>query len=198
MTTLFTKTLVIVGAGALFFSACSSKKETIKETEPKFVCQQDGITAPEWTCNAEQKGYIAAVGIAKMNAGNDKSFQKAEAMNDGRNALASQVEVQVSNLFKSYKATTGNAETATFDKASSQVSKQVASQTLTGSKSIANWRHPKTNELYLLVVTPTSNVGNSMKSAIKTTFKNDEALYQKFLADQANGELEIELEKLNK
>jgi hypothetical protein len=197
MTNLILKSMVVASVSAILFSACSSKKETAKQSEPKFVCQQDGLNAPQWTCNPEQKGYIAAVGIAKMNVGNDKSFQKAEAMNDGRNALASQIETKVGNLFKSYKATTGNGEAATFDKATSQVSKQVVSQTLSGSKSIANWRHPKTNELYLLVVTPTSNVKSALNNEVKTSFKNDEALYQKFLADQASGELEKELEKLN-
>lgn len=195
MTKLFVKSLASIAVASLVFSGCSSKEEP---KAPLFVCEQDGVQAPEWTCNPTYDAHIAAVGIAKMNAGNDKSFQRSEAMNDGRNALASQIETKVGNLFKSYKATTGNAEASTFDNATSQVSKQVASQTLSGSKAVANWRHPKTKELYLLVVTPTSNVKSSLSNSVKTSFKNDEALYQKFLASQANGELERELEKLGK
>jgi hypothetical protein len=37
-----------------------------------------------------------------------------------------------------------------------------------------------------------------MEKSVKTSFKNDKALYQKFLASKAQGELEAELEKLNR
>lgn len=196
MTHLVLKSLSAIAIASIIFTGCGSNKP--KKSEPKFTCQQDGVTAPEWTCNPTFKEHIAAVGIAKMNAGNDKSFQRAEAMNDGRNALASQIELKVGNMFKSYKAVTGNGQASSFDTASSQVSKQVASQTLIGSKAVSSWKHPKTKELYLLVVTPTKNVQSSLTQQVKTSFKNDEALYQKFLADQANGELTKELEALGR
>ena len=41
----------------------------------------------------------------------------------------------------------------------------------------------------------TEEVKNKMEDAVKTSFKNDKAMYQKFLAEKANGELAAELEK---
>jgi len=122
-------------------------------------------------------------------------MQRSEAMADGRDALASQISTKVSNMFKSYKGTTGTGTEATFDATTSKVSKQLANQTLNGSKSIDAWKNQETNELYLLVVVSNDPVKKGMDKAIKTSFKNDNAMYQKFLASKADGELDKELAK---
>ncbi len=189
---------------ATLFSGCgdSPKPQTQVQAnameEPDFRCKQDGILAPKWTCDPYIEGAIAAVGIAKKNAGNDKSMQRSEAMADGRDALAAQISVKVSNLFKSYKGTTGSGDAATFDASSSKVSKQLASETLAGSRSVDSWTSPKTGELYLLVTVPNAAVTSGMENAVKTSFGNDQAMYQKFLAEKANGELDAELSKAGK
>jgi hypothetical protein len=160
-----------------------------------FRCRQDGVLAPKWTCNPFVEGGIAAVGIAKMNAGNDRSMQRSSAIADGRDALASQISTKVANLFKSYKGTTGSGDDATFDASSSKVSKQLASQTLNGSRASESWTNPKTKELYLLVTISSKPITLAMSKSIKTSFKNDRAMYQKFLAAKADGDLDKELEK---
>jgi hypothetical protein len=192
--------LVVV---ATLFSGCGKeapKPQTQVQAgeEADFRCRQDGVLAPKWTCDPYVEGAIAAVGIAKKNAGNDKSMQRSEAMADGRDELASQISTKVSNLFKSYKGTTGSGDAATFDASSSKVSKQLASETLAGSKSVDSWTSPKTGELYLLVTVPNAAVKSGMESAVKTSFQNDQAMYQKFLAEKANGELDAELSKAGK
>jgi len=170
-------------------------KTVAQQEKADFRCHQDGVLAPQFTCNPHSDGYIVALGVAKMNAGGDKSFQRTEAMATARDALARQIEVKVSNLFKNYKGTTGSGSAATFDKATSDVSKQLASQTLKGSKQLGNsWRNPQTQELFIMVGIPTPAVTQKMADSIKTSFKNNNAMYQKFLAKQADGELQQELE----
>ncbi|MCK5293336.1 MAG: hypothetical protein KAJ49_01695 [Arcobacteraceae bacterium] len=56
----------------------------------------------------------------------------------------------------------------------------------------------KTNELYLLVTVSNNEISNARGKAIKTSYKNDPAMYQKFKASTANGELDKELEKSRK
>lgn len=196
MTKLILKTLSVVAVASIIFTGCGKDKPTPK-AEPEFRCKQDGILAPKWTCNPYSSGAIAAVGIAKMNAGNDKSMQRSEAMADGRDSLTSQISTKVSNLFKSYKATTGAGTASTFDATTSKVSKQLASQTLNGSRAVDSWMSPKTKELYLLVTVSNDSVTSAMDGAIKTSYKNDKAMYQEFKASKANGELDRELEKAN-
>ncbi len=190
---------------ATLFSGCGKEApkpqtqvQANAQEEADFRCRQDGVLAPKWTCDPYVEGAIAALGIAKKNAGNDKSMQRSEAMADGRDALASQISVKVSNLFKSYKGTTGAGDAATFDASSSKVSKQLASETLAGSKSVDSWTNQKTGELYLLVTVPNAAVKSGMENAVKTSFQNDQAMYQKFLAEKANGELDAELSKAGK
>jgi len=187
-------TLASLSLIAAVFTGCNEGPKPAAEAD--FRCYQDGVLAPDFTCDPFSSGSITALGVAKMNAGNDKAYQRTEAMASARDALARQMEVKVSNLFKKYKATTGSGSAATFDASSSDVSKQLASQTLIGSKQIGrSWRHPKTNELFIMVGISTNEVQDKMEDAVKTSFKNDQAMYQKFLAEKANGELSRELEK---
>jgi len=173
---------------------CAGTKSLETLAEPDFRCQQDGQYAPKWTCNPYLEGSIVALGIAQNNAGNDYGMQRAEAIAEGRDALANQLSVKVSTLFKSFKATTGSQADATFDKATSKVSKQLASQTLNGSRGVESWKS-KAGTLYVLVGLNNEPVKEQMEKAVKTSFKNDKAMYQKFLAAKAQGELDFELEK---
>jgi hypothetical protein len=188
---------------ATLFTGCGNApapqtRVQVPAEEGDFRCRQDGVLAPKWTCDPYVEGAIAAVGIARKNAGNDKSMQRSEAMADGRDALAAQISVKVSNLFKSYKGTTGSGDAGIFDAVSSKVSKQLASETLAGSKSIDVWTSPKTGELYLLVTVSNEPVKKGMEEAVKSSFGNDKAMYQQFLASKANGDLDKELEVAGK
>jgi len=189
--------LSIAVAGSIMFSGCGSSSQPSKPAKTFASCSIKGVQAPDWVCMPEYKGSIVAVGIAKPNAAEDLSMQRAEAMADARDALARQIEIKVKNMFKKYVATTGAGKAQTYEKATQNVSKQIANQTLRGSKQLSFWQHPKTGELFLLVGVPTESVKEGMEKAIKTTFKNDEALYQEFKAQKAQGELDKELEKYN-
>lgn len=195
------KSASLVLVSLVVFTGCDAEPEPPKAEKEKFDdrCFQDGVLAPNFTCDVYAEGAIVTLGIAKMNAGSDKAYQRTEAMASARDNLARQLETKVSNLFKSFKATTGMGSDATFDKSNSSVSTQLASQNLKGAKQIGrSWRHPKTNELYILVGIPEEAISNDMENAIKTSFKNDKAMYQRFLAAKANGELQKELEKAGK
>ena len=199
MTKTMFKTLSAAAVATLLLTGCGqapAPKAEVKKEVADFRCKQDGVLAPEFTCDPYAEGSIVSLGIAKMNAGGDKSMQRTEAMASARDGLARQIEVKVSNLFKSFKSTTGSGDAATFDKATSDVSKQLASQTLSGSRQVGrSWRHPSTNELFVMVGISNAPVKAKMEEAVKTSFKNDKAMYQKFLASKADGELDRELEK---
>jgi len=159
-------------------------------------CQMDGATAPHWVCDegSDLEGGIAAVGSAPKNP-LGRSFQKTEATAAARDALARQISVKVKNLFKQFQATTGIGDEQTAEKATSNVSKQVASQTLSGSKVKTKWISP-TGTMYVLVVLPdASQVKQAVKQATKTSYKNNKALWQKFLAQKADKELDAAVDK---
>jgi hypothetical protein len=181
---------LILGISVIGITGCSS-------AEPKVSVVNENselYNAPRWVMQPEVEGYVAAVGSASQNAGNDFGYQREEAMADARSNLAKQIALKVDAMFKTYKAATGSGKDATFDKSSSSVSKQIASQTIIGSRIKDTWIS-KSGSMYVLMVVDTENVANMMEHAVKTSFKNNKAMYQQFLASKAQGELDKELEK---
>jgi ribosomal protein S20 len=166
--------------------------------QPNFEqCTIDGTQAPSWVCDggATMEGGLFAVGSAEKNP-LGISFQRQEAVAAARDALARQIGIKVKNMFKQFQATTGVGDAQTAEKATQNVSKQVASQTLAGSKVFKTWISPKTGTLYVLVGMPDPNaVKQAVKNAVKTTLHNDQALWQEFKAKKADAELEAAVDK---
>ena len=187
------KSLVVVSVATVAFTGCANDTPKVS----KVYLNNELKDAPKWVMMPEVKGYVSELGIASQNAGNDFSFQREEAMADARDNLAKQISIKVNNMFKSFKAVTGSGADATFDKSSEKVSKQIASQTISGSKVKDTWIS-RSGTLYVLMAIDTKSVSDMMEKVVKTSFKNDKAMYQKFLASKAQGELDKELEKLNK
>jgi len=159
-------------------------------------CSIDGANAPSWVCDggAMMEGGLFAVGSAEPSP-LGMSFQITEATAAARDALARQIKIKVKNMFKQFQATTGIGDAQTAEKATQNVSKQVAEATLAGSKRMKTWRSPK-GTLYVLVGMPNPKaVQQEVKKAVKTTLHNDQALWQEFKAKKADAELEAAVDK---
>ena len=185
-----TNSYLSLAAASLLLVGCASKAPQ----NDNFVehCEyRAGERAPEWFCSPDVEGGLAAIGEAKPNAGNDSNFQRTEAMANARDALASQMQVKVSTMFKNFVATTGTGDTSTYDKASENVSRQIASETLRGSKQLKRWV-AKDGTLVLLVGVSDSN---PIIDSIRSSLRNEQALWQKFQGQKAQEELDAYLEK---
>ena len=176
---------IVALAVVLMIAGCSSKDLGNVSNDLK--------GAPQWVFNPSVEGSIASMGSAPRNAGNDFSFQRQEAMGSARDEMARQMSVKVGNMLKSFKSATGSGDDATFDRSTESVSKQIASQTLQGTRSINTWIS-QNGTMYMHVVLDTESVIEAMEQAVKTSYKNDKAIYQKFLAKKAQDELKEELE----
>jgi len=160
------------------------------------ACVIDGKEAPQWVCDggATMEGGLFAVGSAERSA-LGPSFQRQEATAAARDDLARQIGIKVKNMFKQFQATTGIGDAQTAEKATQNVSKQVASQTLAGSKVMKVWIAPS-GTMYVLVGMPDPQaVQQEVKKAVKTSLRNDNALWQKFLAQKADKELDAAVDK---
>ncbi|WP_022850127.1 LPP20 family lipoprotein [Limisalsivibrio acetivorans] len=181
------KLLVLVLAVAFLTAACGGKKPEKKLANPCF----EG--APSWVLTPELEGSIAASGSAKIGAAGVQ-FAKTEAMASGRDEIARIMSVKVKNMVKNFTQQTGVGDDQVVDKVSAQVSKQVANQTLTGSRQKDIWVSP-CNELYVLVALDPGSVQQAVKESVRTSFKNEQALWQQFQAKKAQDELDAEIEK---
>jgi hypothetical protein len=185
------KTIVLIGCGLLFLG-CSSKSPNVSDV-PKVSgeCVIQNSEAPKWVCTGGNvKGYLTAVGSAKPTP-LGFSYQRSEAMAIARDEIAKQLQVKVKNMFKNYMAATG-ADTDSVEKATEYVSKQLAKQTLIGSKQLNMWIAPD-KTMFVLVGVPVNT--EKVKEVIKTSLHNKEALWQKLQAQKAQKELEESIEK---
>ncbi|MBD3797711.1 MAG: LPP20 family lipoprotein [Campylobacterales bacterium] len=177
---------------AAFVSACSSKEEPKPQNElpTDFQCKQENVLAPNWTCIPDVPGFYAGVGVAENSAAGIAHMRRVAMMN-GRSDLAQQIQTQVKDKVEGFTRATGNGSAETVDKVTTAVTKQVAKVDLAGSKAVNMWQAPS-GALYMLVTVPQSEVNKKVKDAVKTSFKNDEALWQQFQSQQALEKLDAE------
>jgi len=181
--------------GLLGLAGCANNQPKVQQPSVE-QCSVDGKVAPSWVCDggAMMEGGIFAVGSAEKSP-LGLSFQRTEATAAARDALSRQIKVKVKNMFKQFQATTGIGDAQTADKATQNVSKQVSQSTLSGSKVMKVWISPK-GTMYVLVGMPDPKaVQDEVKNAVKTSLHNDKALWQKFLAQKADKELDAAVAK---
>jgi len=183
--------IALAGLISVAVTGCGGESPTPKDQqEPDFRCHQENILAPKWTCTPIVEGAYAGVGIAQKSAAGMGHMRRV-AMANGRSDLAQQIQSQVKDKVETFTRATGVADNETVEKVTMAVSKQVAKVDLKGSKAVESWTAPS-GTLYLLVTVPESTVNGEVKKAVKTSFKNEEALWQQFQAKQAMDGLEKE------
>ena len=193
MKTMITK-MALIGLMATTFIACSSTKEVTPKKEEahqaSFQCKIENVLAPKWTCIPEVEGYYAGVGVAEKSAAGIAHMRRVALMN-GRSALAQQIQTQVKDKIEGFTRATGNGSAETVDKVTTAVTKQVAKIDLKNSKAVDYWEAPS-GAIYMLVTVPQEDVNAEVKKAVKSSFKNDNALWQQFQSKQALEQLDKE------
>ncbi|MCF6219160.1 MAG: LPP20 family lipoprotein [Gammaproteobacteria bacterium] len=175
---------------------CSGQEKIVMDVPDCVFPDSPTVAAPAWICDAPVEGIaVSAVGMfRKTNAG--AQFQKTQATAAARNMLAAQMKVHVKQLVKNYSEVTGVGDDETVDTVSSDVSKQVTAATLYGSKVYKTRANPESGALYVLVGLDPDQAAAQATEALKTSYKNKKAQWQKFLAGKAHDELDAEFDKI--
>jgi hypothetical protein len=188
---------LFAATAATFLVACSSNQPAPQQPVASCVFA-DGSNqpAPEWICGAPVNGIeLSAVGYAdKSGAG--ANFMKQMAATAARVELAQTMKVEVQNMIKQYSETTGAGDSETVDQVNTSVTKQITKETLVGSRIFRQMPTP-TGGIVVLVGLAPEIVGNIAEQALKTSMKNERALWQKFQAGKAQDELAAEIAKMN-
>lgn len=181
-------TIAAAGIIAATITGCGSAP--VPAADPDFRCKQENVLAPKWTCVPMVEGAYAGVGVATKSAAGMGHMRRV-AMANGRSDLAQQIKSQVKDKVETFTRTTGKANDETVDAVTTAVSKQVAKVDLQGSKGVDVWTSPAGN-LYMLVTVPEATVNGEVKAAVKSSMKNDKALWQQFQSKQAMDGLDKE------
>jgi len=183
--------IALAGLVAATITGCGGETPAPdKQAEPDFRCKQENVLAPKWTCIPVVEGAYAGVGVAQKSAAGMGHMRRV-ALANGRSDLAQQIQSQVKDKVETFTRATGVADAETVEHVTMAVSKQVAKVDLKGSKGVDAWTSPS-GSLYMLVTVPESTVNGEVKKAVKTSFKNEEALWQQFQSKQAMDGLEKE------
>ncbi len=146
---------------------------------------------PQWYQEPTSLGdKYAASGSAKPNRGGDMELQRIEASAIARAELARQMELRVKDMFKRATQELGMGETQTMDHAVQYATKQISDVTLRHSQQKKLFLDSESGVLYTLYVLDSISADEQIKQSVSTSFKNEDALWQKFQATQAWKELE--------
>lgn len=169
---------------ALYLSGCGSSS----------LSSTDEGDIPEWYMNPpDSPSYFYGVATATSR---DMQISIDKATVDARNEVASQVEVKINSLQKSFTEEVGNEEVPTLLQQFTSATKAVVSTSIKGSK-VINKELVKDGDnyrSYVLVQYPTTEPSIALMEQLK---KNEE-LYTRFRSSQAYKDLDAEVKKLEK
>jgi len=160
--------ITIITVLTISITGCS--KEAQPEAEDDFRCKQENVLAPKWTCIPNVDNYYSGVGIAQKSAAG-MAHMKRVAVANGRSDLAQQIKSDIKDKITIYSGTTGVSSDETIDQTTEAVTKQLAKVSLVGSKAVDSWTSPS-------------------GAYLKTSYKNERALWQQFKAKNALENLE--------
>jgi len=189
----FKPIVLTVATIGILMAGCSSKPTKVADcTYP----DTPEVAAPDWICDAPVDGIaVSAVGSFRKTAAGTQ-FQKTQATAAARNQLAAQMKIHVKRLVKNYVETTGVGDDETVDAVSSDVSKQITNETLHGTKVFKTRVNPKSRVMYVLVGMDPANAATNAQTALKTSYNNQKAMWQRFVAKKAHAELDAEIDKI--
>jgi len=192
---------ILLVLAILTLGACSTGQPKVQQTtnsQGKYqdLPQNQLGNLPKWALNPYVEGAQSAVGMAIVGK-SGLANARAKALARGRAELSKQMELKAKTLTKDYVNTVGEGKDEVSEAVFSQVSNEISSQTLVGSKQVDMFLSEK-NELYVLVAIPNDSIKEAAKKAMNKgidKLKSDEKLYQEFKSEQAQKELDLAVEK---
>lgn len=150
--------------------------------------------APDWVCGAPLEGVaLSAVGYSEKSAAGP-NYMKQMAATAARVELAQVLSVDLQNMVKQYVETTGAGDAETVDRVNSVVTRQVTEQKLIGSKVVRQMPTP-TGGLVVLVGLNPAEAEEAAEGILRSSMRNEAALFQKLEAEKSFDELAAEIVK---
>jgi hypothetical protein len=150
--------------------------------------------APDWVCGSPVEGVaLSAVGYSENSAAGP-NYMKQMAATAARVELAQVLSLDLQNMVKQYVETTGAGDAETVDRVNSVVTKQVTEQKLVGSQVVRQMPTPSGGLVVLVGLDPAQAEGVA-ESILRTSMRNEAALFQKMEAEKSFDELSEEISK---
>jgi hypothetical protein len=188
--------LAVVLVASVALVACSKDVVNTAAVDVPDCVFADGSNqaAPDWVCGAPLEGVaLSAVGYSEKSAAGP-NYMKQMAATAARVELAQVLSVDLQNMVKQYVETTGAGDAETVDRVNSVVTKQVTEQKLIGSQVVRQMPTPSGGLVVLVGLDPAQAEGIA-ESILRTSMRNEAALFQKLESEKSFDELASEIAK---
>jgi hypothetical protein len=145
---------------------------------------------PVWLNDFPPEDALWGIGSAKQSSG-QLSMNTAEAR--ARTSIARQLNVKVDAMFTDYMRDAGTVGSQTALSLQEDVSRQITSMQLNGSRPIKRWQAPDDTWWYLVEYKI-----SDARAALAPMFTSEEARYAEFKAEEALRMLDAQLAKQEK
>jgi len=175
---------------ALVISGCGNKHIDNQAMEEEFE------NAPEWVLTGHEKEEeeLSGVGVARIGEPGIQ-FAKTAATVQARNELARQLSVRINSLVNSVSRQAGTGEGRSAQHLASQISRQVAKETLIGSRQKDIWISPS-SDLYVLVVMDKEQIKGAVRKQMDASFREDADKWKAYEDKDGTGELDKKIDNL--
>lgn len=185
--------LIAIFVSGLLFAGCASSGNNKKGN--------GNPNLPSWYTNppSSDNEYMYAIGEANSSR---RSMARRQAMQNGRAALATKLEAEVSAMQKNFSEETTSGDKSNYREVFTDVSKTVAKQTLRGvevdKSKFTMAQNGTKHKVMLLVRLPVGEAADALNRALKNTMSKDEELYTKFKASKAFKDMQKSIEDMQK
>ena len=187
-------TLITSAIAVVLLAGCASKPGQLEAISECTFPDSPKDAAPLWVCDAPVDGIaVSAIGSHEKSAAG-VAFTRDQATAVARVRLAQNMRTRVQNMIKQFAETTGSGATETVDRVNTNVSKLITDESIEGSKVFRTATSPK-GTMYVLVGMDAALAEQSAKNILKSSMRNDRALWQQFKATKAQDELAAEIAK---
>ncbi|MDE6886569.1 MAG: LPP20 family lipoprotein [Helicobacteraceae bacterium] len=171
---------LILGLGILLFIAgCSSKNnlgEGASSIEDSALEVNNLMNAPSWVLNGGGSGF-SAIGSAEITKAG-LQFARNEAIAMARDELARMISVKIEGVVNNAisQSIGNNAYDSSFsnvEKFGEQITRQVVSQTLTGSKQKDTWITGDGKQIYVLIELDSNLAESARQNIMKNMSSKD-------------------------
>lgn len=185
------KILLFVSVVGMLMVGCSSNEVKTKETTKVVASNSDD--RPKWVRVGHGDGF-SAVGSYKVGNASEE-YAIAQATLAARAKLAAKYSVMVNATVDNTEEVLKSLGTPVNTETGAMVRQEMTRATLVGSSQMDSYYDEKNDKLYVLIGIDEEMAKNQALKKFETALKNDDVMYQKYLAEKKLDKMNSALDK---
>ena len=176
----------------LLFTACGGHPVT--SSDKKNCPLLNKSMGPQWACEPQLAGGIAAVGLEPIDP-HDHDIQTKRATDNAIKALDRQIFFKIKRILKNFSQLTGLGTDKFYKQLTIKLSQKVSQKIIADAKEVKLWSDPSNKDMYVLLAITPKTAHDVTKKEILDALKANKNLWKKI--DDKDG-IDILLSQIQK